>query len=111
MKIFACLAQIRAFETAQLAFLRSRVDFDIVHVIGLYQERGDPLLLKQLYLEVTASFATVSRRLAVLRRHGAILSDAHGSDARMITLTLSPATLELYARYADVLRALPLHAE
>ncbi len=106
MKIFASLAQIRAFERAHLAFLRTRVDFDIVHVVGLHQERGDRLLLKQLYLEVSASFATVSRRLAMLRRFGAILADAHGKDARMITLTLSPATLDLYARYADVLTSI-----
>ncbi len=108
MNIFSCLARIREFERTHLAFLRSRVDFDIVHVVGLYQERGEPLLLKQLYLEVSASFATVSRRLAFLRRCGAVLSDAHGTDARMITLTLSPTTLELYARYAEVLTTLPL---
>lgn len=106
MKIFDCLAQIREFEKKFLPFLGSRVDFDIVNVVGLYQERGEPLLLKQLYLEVTGSFATVSRRLALLRRNGAVLAISHGADARMITLTLSPATVELYARYASLLTSL-----
>lgn len=111
MKIFACLAQIREFEKTYLPFLGSRVDFDIVNVVGLYQERGEPLLLKQLYLEVTGSFATVSRRLALLRRNGAILAVSHGTDARMITLTLSPFAIELYARYAALLRTLQLQLE
>ncbi len=106
MKIFDCLAQIREFEKKFLPFLGSRVDFDIVNVVGLYQERGEPLLLKQLYLEVTGSFATVSRRLALLRRNGAVLAISHGADARMITLTLSPTTLDLYARYASLLTSL-----
>jgi hypothetical protein len=111
MKIFAILAQIREFERVHLPFLGSRVDFDIVNVVGLYQERGEPLLLKQLFLEVTGSFATVSRRLAMLRRIGAILAASHGTDARMIMLTLSPATLELYARYAALLASLQLQLE
>ncbi len=106
MKIFAYLAQIREFERIHLPFLGSRVDFDIVNVIGLHQERGQPLLLKQLYLEVTGSFATVSRRLALLRRNGAIAAASHGTDSRMITLTLSPATLALYTRYAALLASL-----
>lgn len=105
MKIFAYLAQIREFERTHLPFLTSRVDFDIVTTIGLHQERGEPLLLKQLYLEVSGSFATVSRRLASLRKNGAVLALSHGTDARMVTLTLSEATLDIYARYATALRA------
>jgi hypothetical protein len=111
MKIFSCLAQIREFEKVHLPFLGSRVDFDIVNVVGLYQERAEPLLLKQLYLQVSGSFATVSRRLALLRRNGAVVAVSHGTDARMITLTLSPATLELYARYATLLASLALQLE
>lgn len=111
MKIFTALAQLREFEKVRLPFLNSRVDFDVVSVVGLYQERREPLLLKQLYLEVTGSFATVSRRLALLRRNGAILAESHGTDARMIMLTLSPATLELYERYAALLGSLQLQLE
>lgn len=108
MKLFAYLAQIREFEAVHLPFLKSRVDFDIVTVVGLYQERGEPLLLKQLYLEVMGSFATISRRLALLRKSEVILAVSHGRDARMITLTLSPLALESYARYAALLRSLRL---
>jgi hypothetical protein len=111
MKLFACLAQIREFEKVHLPFLHSPVDFDIVNVVGLYQERGESLLLKQLYLQVAGSFATVSRRLASLRRQGAILAVSHGTDARMITLTLSPATLDLYTRYAALLASLQLQLD
>lgn len=110
MKLFAYLAQIREFEAVHLPFLKSRVDFDIVNVVGLYQERGEPLLLKQLYLEVTGSFATISRRLALLRRTGVILAESHGSDARMISLALSPTTLACYVRYAALLTSLHLQA-
>jgi hypothetical protein len=106
MRIFACLAQIREFEKVHLPFLGSRVDFDIVNVIGFYQARSEPLLLKQLYLQVTGSFATVSRRLALLRSNGAVLAVSHGTDARMIMLALSPATLDIYARYAALLGSL-----
>ncbi len=111
MKIFAYLAQIREFERVHLPFLGSRVDFDIVHVIGLYQEREEPLLLKQLYLQVSGSFATVSRRLALLRSNGVILAVSHGSDARMIMLTLSPATRECYSRYTALLASLSQHLD
>lgn len=111
MKIFAYLAQIRELERVYLPFLGSRLDFDIVNVVGLHQERGEPLQLKQLYLQVTGSFATVSRRLALLRSNGVILATSHGTDARMIMLTLSPDTHERYARYAALLASLPLQFE
>jgi hypothetical protein len=106
MNIFAYLAQIREFEKVHLPVLSSRVDFDIVQIVGLYQERGDPLLLKQLYLEVAGSFATVNRRLVLLRSNGAIIAAAHSADARMTMLTLSPDTLKRYARYAALLASL-----
>ena len=42
MKLFAALKKIRAFEKAQLPFLKSIVDFDILIEIGHAEEHGWP---------------------------------------------------------------------
>ena len=105
MKVFTHLSRIRAFEKAHLPFLVTREDFDIVRVIGLHQERADPLLLKQLYLEGIASYATLTRRLGRLRAEGIVLATPHGADRRAVSLTLSPQVHKTYLRYGHVLIA------
>jgi DNA-binding MarR family transcriptional regulator len=103
MGIFFHLGKIRAFERAHLPFLKTIEDFEIVRVIGLYQERGEMLLLKQLHLEGAGSFATVSRRLGILRRDGHVLSNSTEADRRAIVLTLNPQLQRLYQRYGNLL--------
>lgn len=106
MTIFGQLEKLRAFEKAHLPFLVTLEDFDIVHKIGLHQERREPLLLKQLYLEGICSYATLTRRLAKLRTHGAVLTAPWGDDRRAIALALSPAVHRTYVRYGNLLNSL-----
>jgi len=103
MEIFNRLNTIRAFEKANLAFLASVEDFDIVRVIGLHQERASPLQLKQLYLEGIGSHATVSRRLGRLRSAGHVLAVPNDADRRSIALALRPQLQKIYQRYATCL--------
>jgi hypothetical protein len=106
MSIFWHLSQIRAFEATHLPLLITREDCDIVRVVGLYQEREKPLLLKQLFLEGIGSFSTVNRRLARLRHAGYVQVGSPGPDRRSIRLLLSPPILKTYARYGRLLQSL-----
>src|ERR1700722_4435766 len=73
MKLFTGLKKIREFERAQLPFLRTVVDFDIVIEIGYAEEQGKPLTLKQLFLLDVSSRTTVRRKLAKLDERGIII--------------------------------------
>ncbi|MEP7156327.1 MAG: hypothetical protein ABI905_11180 [Betaproteobacteria bacterium] len=106
MQTFGHLSKIRAFERAHLTFLVTIEDFDIVRVIGLHQERAEPLLLKQLYLEGIGSIATVTRRLSQLRTSGHVIAQPYGDDRRAVTLVLSTQLHGLYLRYGKLLISL-----
>jgi hypothetical protein len=106
MSVFSYLSKIRAFEQKHLPDLVTREDCDIVRIIGLYQERLKPLLLKQLFLEGISSFSTVSRRLKRLREIGYVLVDSPGLDRRSILLSLSPQVLKTYLRYGILLKTI-----
>ena len=96
MKVFSQLSKIRAFEKAHLPYLLTLEDFDIVRIIGLHQERAEPLLLKQLYLE----------GLGKLRAGGIVLAEPYGADRRAVALILSPQVHKTYLRYGNLLGAL-----
>ena len=104
MGIFTKLNELREFEKSNLRFLLTVEDFDIVRTIGLYQERGQPLLLKQLFLEDIGSFSTLTRRLTKLREAGHVLVREHGPDRRAIALRLSPSVNKIYLAYEKLLR-------
>ena len=106
MSVFSKLTTLRAFEAEHLPFLVTREDFDIVRVIGLYQELAKPLLLKQLFLEGIGSFSTITRRLTRLRAGGHVLAGDHGTDRRSITLSLNPNVLRTYLHYGTLLASL-----
>jgi hypothetical protein len=101
--IFSNLSKIRAFEKTHLSFLTTIEDFDIARVIGLYQERGEVLVLKQLMLEVPGSIATLTRRLSKLRLSGHVLAESHGADRRVTSLLLNPSVQKIYLRYGLLL--------
>jgi hypothetical protein len=48
MKLFAGLKKFSDYERLPLPFVKSLFDFDIVVEIGLAEEQGRPLTLKQL---------------------------------------------------------------
>ena len=105
MHIFTHLEKIRAFEKRYLPELITLEDFDIVRVIGLRQELGQVFLLKHLFLAGISSVSTVTRRMERLRKASVIVTGELNSDRRVITLALSPGTLKIYQRYAEILGA------
>lgn len=106
MTIFRNLSKLRAFEKNHLPFLVTLEDFDIVRIIGLHQERDQPLLLKQLYLESICSYATMTRRLGKLRALGIVLAHPSQGDRRAMSLALSPQVQKTYGRYGSLLKTL-----
>ena len=83
--VFDTLRTIRDFERAELAFIRSLEDVDIVREIGFHQEAGKPLTLKDVY----------SLRLQPSLR-----------DQRSFELLLIPSALKAYGRYVSLLSEL-----
>ena len=106
MKLFAALRKIREFERAQLPFLESIVDFDIVIEIGYADEEQHPLTLKQLLLLNLSSRTTVRRRLAELIEQGIVRRRTNANDLRSSLLSVSPSNLKLLDRYAAALTSI-----
>lgn len=103
--IFTKLQKLRAFEKEHLPFLVTLEDFDIVHLIGLHQERGEPLSLKHLYVEGIGSVQTLTRRLRKLRNDGIVIATQNGTDRRAINLELAPHVHKAYSRYEKLLNS------
>jgi DNA-binding MarR family transcriptional regulator len=106
MKLFAGLKKIREFERAQLPFLRTVADFDIVIEIGYGEEQGKPLTLKQLFLLNVSSRTTVRRKLAKLIERGIIIRRKQTSDQRASRLTISASTIKLLGKYGGTLSSI-----
>ena len=103
MKLFSALRKIREFERAQLPFLGSIVDFDIIIEIGYAEEEQHPLTLKQLLLLNLSSRTTVRRRLAELIEQGIVRRRRNANDHRSSLLTISSFNLKLLERYGGAL--------
>jgi DNA-binding MarR family transcriptional regulator len=103
MKIFTAWKKIRDFERSKLPFLNSLIDFDIVIDIGFAEEMGHPLTLKQLLLLIPASRTTVRRRLAKLIEQGVVVPRKNANDQRSTLLTISPASLKMFGKYASTI--------
>jgi len=102
MKLFAALRKIREYERAQLSFLRSIIDFDILIEIGYAEEENHPLTLKQILLLNLSSRTTVRRRLARLIEQGIVRRRKNKNDKRSSLLTVSASTLKQLAKYGGV---------
>lgn len=107
MGVFARLRRIRAFERRRLRFLRTMEDFDVLCEIGLHQEQGKPLTMKELHRLRLESVPTMQRRLRRLRQHGAVVSRRTERDARAVELKIAPRALKLFSRYATLLGRRP----
>jgi len=106
MKLFARLRQIREFERAQMPFLKSIVDFDILIEVGYAEEQGQPLTLKQLLLLNHSSRTTVRRRLEHLIRQGTVRRRKNVEDRRSSLLTVSSSSLKLLGKYGGALTSI-----
>lgn len=105
MKLFAALKKIREFEKAQLPFLKSVVDFDILIEIGYAEEEDHPLTLKQVLLLNISSRTTVRRRVLRLIEQGVVRRRADANDRRSSLLTISASNLKLLGKYGAILTA------
>jgi hypothetical protein len=103
MKLFAALRQMREFERAQLPFIRSLIDFDIIIEVGYAQEQKKPLAPKQLFLLKLGSVTTVRRRLAKLTEQGIVRRRTNAKDHRSDLLTVSTSSLRLLGKYVNLL--------
>jgi hypothetical protein len=100
------LRKIREFEKAQLPFLKSLVDFDIVVEIGYAEEEDRPLTLKQLFLLNISSRTTVRRKLAKLIEERIVTRRKHASDHRTAVLTISTSTCKTLGKYCGALTSI-----
>jgi DNA-binding MarR family transcriptional regulator len=103
MQVFAQLRALAEFPRRNLAFLETLEDHDLVSAIGHYQVLGVPITLKQLLMQGIGSVATVQRRLQRLKRLGVIVQRRSETDRRAVELTLSPACMKAFAKYAPLL--------
>ncbi|MEP6884241.1 MAG: hypothetical protein ABJC66_05780 [Gammaproteobacteria bacterium] len=106
MKLFAGLRKLREFEKAQLPFLRSVIDFDIVIEIGYEQERSQPMTVKQLLLLDICSRATARRKLARLIEVGIIIPRKTLDDRRATKLVVAPSAIKLFGKYGGAIAAI-----
>ena len=106
MKLFTGLKKLREFETRQLPFLRSLVDYDIVIEIGYAEEQGQPLTLKQLFLLNIRARSTVRRKLARLIEQGIVIRRKHVNDQRSSFLIISSSSIKLLSKYGGIITSI-----
>ena len=106
MKLFEALRKIRELERAQLPFIRSVIDFDILIEIGYAEEISRPLTLKQVLLLNLSSRTTVRRRVLKLIEQGVVRRRADAKDRRSSLLTLSSSNTRLMAKYGLAMTAI-----
>ena len=106
MKLFTGLRKIRDYQRAQLPFLKSVIDFDIVIEIGYAEEEGHPLTLKHLFLLNVSSRTTVRRKLAKLIEQGVIVRRKQTNDLRASLLIISPTCNKTLGKYCGALTSI-----
>lgn len=103
--LFERLHALREFERAQLPFLETAEDHDLLCAIGLHQAQGRPLTVKQVFLLGLGSVPTMQRRLARLRRLGVIQHERCPEDRRSVRVLIAPRVLRAFAQYGELLSA------
>jgi DNA-binding MarR family transcriptional regulator len=103
MGVFTKLRTLRSFQRSRLRFLRTLEDLDVLCEIGLHQEKGRPLTMKELHRLHLGSVPTMQRRLRRLRQFGAVASRRTERDGRAVELRITPRALKLFNRYATLL--------
>jgi hypothetical protein len=90
---------LRNFERANLHFISSLEDLDLVWAIGYGQQLGKPLGLKGLCTGEFGAPKTVRRRLERLRALNILEQSRSNSDARRIEFHITLRTLKRLERY------------
>lgn len=87
--LFAALRRMRAAEREMLPFVETMVDRDILIALGMAQEEGRHLGLKQLALLNLASIATLRRRLSRLVKLGCLERYVQEDDGRVTRFVIN----------------------
>ena len=103
MQIFEYLHLLRTFERRHFPFVSTLEDLDMLNLIGLHQERGVSLTLKQMLSFDIGSVATLERRLARLKKLGIVIQTRSDVDKRNVELKLSPKINRIFQRYSTLI--------
>lgn len=101
---FRRLQEISAARKRLLPFVRSHEDSDLLVAIGIANEEGSLLGLKQLQLLNIASPSTVDRRIRTLVAMRAIKKSLQRGDGRRVVYTLTEKTRKAFNAYLVFLR-------
>ncbi|MCF8199867.1 MAG: hypothetical protein K9J42_13970 [Sulfuritalea sp.] len=101
---FRRLQEISAARKKLLPFVRSQEDSDLLIAIGIANEEGTFLGLKQLQLLNIASPSTVDRRIRTLVAKRAIKKSLQRGDGRRVVYTLTAKTRMAFNAYLALLR-------
>lgn len=104
MKIFHILRELTEYRRRHMPYVATLEDMDILRAIGLFQEAGNPITLKVLFLQGIGSVATVQRRLGRLKRLGTVRQSRAHHDKRLVKLTLNATIFRAYTTLYAPLR-------
>jgi DNA-binding MarR family transcriptional regulator len=99
MKVFEYLSKVREIERSCFPYTQSLAERDICLAIGLYNERGASVTLKDLKSFSIASHATIERALGRLIAEGAVRQIVSRRDGRRRELKLDTAAARRLGRY------------
>ncbi len=99
MKVFEYLTKVREIERTCFPNTQSLAERDICLAIGLHNERGASITLKDLKSFGIASHATIERAMARLVADGAVRQIVSRRDGRRRELKLDAAASRRLGRY------------
>ena len=99
MKVFEYLVKLRDIEKSCFPYTQSLAERDICLAIGLYNERGASITLKDLKSFGIASHATIERAMGRLIAEGTVRQVVSRRDGRRKELKLDAATIRKLGRY------------
>ncbi len=104
MKVFEYLNKVREIERSCFPNTQSLAERDICLAIGLHNERGVSITLKDLKSFGIASHATIERAMARLIADGAVRQSVSRRDGRRRELRLEPTAARRLGRYHTALQ-------
>jgi hypothetical protein len=104
MKVFEYLTKLRDIEKACFPSTQSLAERDICLAIGLYNERGASITLKDLKAFGIASHATIERAMGRLIAEGTVHQTVSRRDGRRRELKLDTVAARRLGRYHSALQ-------
>ena len=104
MKVFEYLSKLRDIEKTCFPHTQSLAERDICLAIGLYNERGATITLKDLKAFGIASHATIERAMGRLIAEGTVYQTVSRRDGRRRELKLDAVAARKLGRYHTALQ-------